>query len=154
MLDSGLAVASVQTMTEVIRSSFASPEFNMALLGALAVLALVLSTIGVYGLLAHLVTRQAHEIGIRMALGAKPLDVFGLVLGRGARLIGAGTAFGLLAALGLTRLMKGLLYGVSALDPLTFIVVLFVLFFVGLLACYLPARRATKVDPMVALRYE
>ena len=154
ILDPDLAVAGVQTMTEVIRSSFASPEFNMALLGALAALALVLSAIGVYGLLAHVVTRQAHEIGIRMALGAEPQHVFGLVLGRGARLIGAGAAFGLLAALGLTRLMKGLLYGVTALDPLTFVAVLFVLFFVGLLACYLPARRATKVDPMVALRFE
>jgi putative ABC transport system permease protein len=154
LLDTDLAVATVRTMTEVISSSFAGTEFNMALLGVLAGLALVLSAIGVYGVLAHVVTRQAHEIGIRMALGAKPQDVLGLVLSRGARLIGVGTAFGLLAALGLTQLMKGLLYGVSALDPLTFVAVLFVLFFVGLLASYLPARWAMKVDPMVALRYE
>jgi putative ABC transport system permease protein len=154
MLDPDLAVASIQTMTEVISSSFAGPGFSMALLGTLAVLALVLSAIGVYGVLAHVVTRKAQEIGIRIALGAKPQDVLSLVLGRGARLIGIGVAFGLLAALGLTQLMKGLLYGVTALDPLTFVAVLFVLYSVGLLACYLPARRATKVDPMVALRYE
>jgi putative ABC transport system permease protein len=154
MLDPDLAVASIQTMTEVIRSSFAGPEFNMLLIGALAALALLLSAIGVYGVLAHVVTRQAHEIGIRLALGARPQDVFGLVLGRGVRLIGAGAAFGVLAALGLTQLMKGLLYGVTALDPPTFFAVPLVLFLVGLWACYLPARRATKVDPMEALRYE
>jgi len=126
----------------------------MLLIGALAVLALLLSAIGVYGVLAHVVTRQAHEIGIRMALGAKPQDVLSFILRRGVRLIGVGMAFGLLAALGLAQLMKGLLYGVGALDPPTFFAVPLVLFLVGLLACYLPARRATKVDPMAALRHE
>lgn len=153
-LDPDLAVAGIRTMTEVISSSFAGPEFNMVMLGALAGLALFLSAIGVYGVLAYLVAQQTHEIGIRMALGAKPRDVLRLILGRGARLAGVGAGLGLVAALALTRLMKGLLYGVSAIDPLTFASVVALLTVVALLASYLPARRATRVDPMVALRYE
>jgi putative ABC transport system permease protein len=153
-LDPELAGASIRTMTQVIRSSFAGPEFNTVLLGALAGLALFLAAIGIYGVLAYIVTQQTHEIGIRMALGASPRDVLRLVLGRGARLAGIGAAFGLAAALGLTHLMKGLLYGVSAMDPLTFVGVVGLLVAVGLLASYLPARRAMRVDPMTALRYE
>ncbi|MHB8410852.1 MAG: ADOP family duplicated permease [Candidatus Acidiferrales bacterium] len=153
-LDPDLAVANIRTMTQVISSSIAGPEFNTVLLGALASLALFLSAIGIYGVLAYAVAQQTHEIGIRMALGARPKDVLSLILGRGARLAGMGTAFGIAAALGLTRLMKGLLYGVSAMDPLTFVGVVIVLVAVGLLASYIPARRAMRVDPMVALRYE
>ncbi|MGB7283598.1 MAG: FtsX-like permease family protein [Candidatus Acidiferrum sp.] len=138
----------------MISSSVAGPEFNTVLLGALAGLALFLSAIGIYGVLAYVVAQQTHEIGIRMSLGAKPRDVLGLILGRGARLAGMGAGFGLAAALVLTRLMKGLLYGVSAMDPLTFVCVVILLVAAGLLASYIPARRATKVDPMVALRYE
>ena len=153
-LDPDLAIASIRTMTEVISSSFVGPEFDTVLLGVLAGLALFLSAIGVYGVLAYAVAQQTHEIGVRIALGAKPRDVLGLTLGRGARLAGIGAGCGLAAALSLTHLMKGLLYGVGPMDPLTFAGVVILLVAVGLLASYLPARRATRVDPMVALRYE
>jgi predicted permease len=153
-LDPDLAVASIRTMTEVVSSSFAGPEFNMIMIGVLAGLALFLSAIGVYGVLAYVVAQQTHEIGVRMALGAKQGDVLRLIVGRGARLAGIGALFGLAAALALTRLMKGMLYGVSAIDPLTFAGVVGLLAIVALLASYIPARRATKVDPMIALRYE
>jgi putative ABC transport system permease protein len=153
-LDPDLAVADIRTMTQVINSSFAGPAFNMEMLGALAALALFLSAIGVYGVLAYVVAQQTHEIGVRMALGAKPRDVLRLILNRGARLAAIGAGFGLVAAVGLTRLMKGLLYGVSAIDPVTFASVVGLLTLVALLASYIPARRATRVDPMVALRYQ
>ena len=153
-LDPDLAVANIRTMTQVISSSIAGPEFNTVLLGVLASLALFLSAIGVYGVLAYAVAQQTHEIGIRMALGAEPRDVLGLVLGRGARLAAMGAGLGLASALGLTHLMKGLLYGVSATDPPTIVGVVILLVAVVLLASYIPARRAMRVDPMVALRYE
>ena len=153
-LNPDLAVANIRTMTQVISASFAGPEFNTVLLGALASLALFLSAIGIYGVLAYAIAQQTHEIGIRIALGANPRDVLGLILGRGARLAGIGAGVGLAAALALTRLMKGLLYGVSAMDPLTFVGVVILLIAVGLLASYIPARRAMRVDPMVALRHE
>jgi predicted permease len=153
-LDPDLAVTGIQTMTQVISSSVAGPEFNMGMIGALAGLALFLSAIGVYGVLAYVVAQQTHEIGVRMALGAKPGDVLRLIVGRGARLAGVGALFGLGAALALTRLIKSMLYGVSAIDPLTFAGVVALLTIVALLASYIPARRATKVDPMIALRYE
>jgi predicted permease len=153
-LDPDLAAANIQTMTQVISSSSIGPEFNTVLLGVLAGFALLLSAIGVYGVLAYVVVRQTHEIGIRMALGGKPADVFGLILGRGARLAGMGAGFGLVAALGLTHLMKGLLYGVSAVDPLAFIGAVIVLVAIALLASYIPACRAMRVDPAVALRHE
>jgi putative ABC transport system permease protein len=153
-LDPDLAVADIRTMTQVINSSFAGPAFNMEMLGALAALALFLSATGVYGVLAYVVAQQTHEIGVRMALGAKPRDVLRLILNRGARLAAIGAGFGLVAAVGLTRLMKGLLYGVSAIDPVTFASVVGLLTLVALLASYIPARRATRVDPMIALRYQ
>jgi ABC-type lipoprotein release transport system permease subunit len=118
----------------------------------LARLALFLSAIEVYGVLAYVVAQQAHEIGVRMTLGAKQGEVLRLIVGTGARLAAIGALFGL--ALALTRLMKGMLYGVSAIDPLTFAGVVGLLTIVALLASYIPARRATKVDPMIALRYE
>ncbi len=153
-LDPQLAVAKIRTMEQGMASSVAAPKFNTFVLGLFAFLALFLATIGIYGVLAYAVAQQTHEIGIRMALGAQRRDVMQLILVQGARLALAGVAIGLLAAFGLTRLMSSLLYGISASDPLTFAAVAIVLVAVALLACYIPAYRAMRVDPMVALRYE
>jgi len=153
-LDPGLAVAKIHTMDQEMASSVAAPKFNTFVLGLFAFLALFLAAIGIYGVLAYAVAQQSHEIGIRMALGAQRRDVMRLILVRGARLALAGLAIGTLAAFGLTRLMASLLYGISASDPLTFAAVAIVLLAVALLACYIPSRRAMRVDPMIALRYE
>ena len=153
-LDPDLAVTGIHTMTEVISSSVAGPKFNTALLAALAALALFLSAIGVYGVLAYVVAQQTHEIGIRLALGATRNGILRLVLIRGAKLTLAGISLGVIAALILTRLMRNLLFQVSPTDPFTFAGVALLLMLVALAACYIPARRAMKVDPMVALRYE
>ena len=143
-----------QTMNEVIADSLAARRFSMILLGSFALVALVLASVGIYGVLAYLVGQRTHEIGIRMALGAGRYEVLRLVVGQGAKMTLLGVALGLAAAMGLTRLMSDMLYGVSATDPLTFIAVALLLILVALAACYIPARRATKVDPMVALRHE
>jgi len=143
-----------QTMNEVIADSLAARRFSMILLGSFALVALVLASVGIYGVLAYLVGQRTHEIGIRMALGAGRYHVLRLVVGQGAKMALLGVALGLAAAMGLTRLMSDMLYGVSATDPLTFTAVAILLLLVALVACYIPARRATKVDPMVALRYE
>jgi predicted permease len=147
-------IYSAQTMNEVIAGSLAARRFSMILLGSFALVALLLASVGIYGVLAYLVGQRTHEIGIRMALGAGRYDVIRLVLGQGAKMALLGVALGLAAAMGLTRLMSGMLYGVSATDPLTFTAVAILLILVALVACYIPAWRATKVDPMVALRYE
>jgi len=153
-LDPQLAVGNIKTMTQLVASSVAGPQFNTVLLGIFAGLALFLAAIGVYGVLAYSVAQQTHEIGIRMALGAQPRDLLRLILKQGARLTFLGIGIGLLAAFSLTRLMASLLYGVSPTDPVTFAAVAIVLATVALVACYVPARRAMRVDPMVALRYE
>ena len=153
-IDAALPVAYVLPMQEVIGSSMAQPRFRTRLLSLFGAAALLLAAIGIYGVLAYTVAQQTREIGIRMALGANPATVLRLVLGRGLRLAGAGTAIGVLAALLLTQLLKSLLFDVSATDPLTFAAVAALLLGVALLACYVPARRAMRVDPMVALRYE
>ncbi len=143
-----------QSMDQIIADSLAQRRFSMILLGGFAALALLLASVGIYGVISHVVGQRTHEIGIRMALGARRPDVLRLVLVGAGRLAMIGVAIGLVAALGLTRLMGNLLYGVSPRDPLTFIAVPAILISVALLASYLPARRATKVDPMTALRYE
>jgi len=150
-------VYKVRTMQEIASQSMSSQRFPMILLGAFAALALLLASVGIYGVISYSVTRRVHEIGIRMALGAEKQDVFQMVIGQGLRLALAGLAIGVAAALILTRLLSsfsGLLYGVRASDPVTFVTVSLLLTGVAGFACYIPARRATKVDPMVALRYE
>jgi predicted permease len=143
-----------ETMDSIIATTLAPRRFSMILLGVFAGLALCLSSIGVYGVVSYLVGRRTHEIGLRMALGARQTDVLRLILGRGAKMALAGVVVGIAAALGLTQLMAKMLYGVSPADPLTFVGVALVLTLVALAACYVPARRAMRVDPMVALRHE
>jgi predicted permease len=139
---------------EVVARSIASQRFSLILLGAFAGLALLLAGIGIYGVLSYLVGQRTHEIGVRMALGAQRFDVLRMVLQNGARMTLAGTAIGIVAALGLTQLMASMLFGVRPTDPVTFGLVTVVLCGIALFACYLPARRAAKVDPMAALHYE
>jgi len=141
-------------MEEVVANSIATKRFSMILLGVFAGLALLLSAVGIYGVVSYLVGQRLREIGLRMALGAQRNDVLRLVLGEGAKMALIGVGFGLAGALVLTRFIRQMLYGVSATDPITFIGVATVLTFVALAACYFPARRAMRVDPIVALRYE
>jgi predicted permease len=143
-----------QTMDSLVAASVASQRFTMILLTVFAALAMVLASVGIYGVISYVVGQRAHEIGIRMALGARPADIMRLILGRGGKLAALGIAIGLTAALGLTRLMASMLYGVGASDPLTFGGVALLLTLVALTACYVPARRASKVDPTEALRCE
>jgi putative ABC transport system permease protein len=146
-----------QTMAEIVSESMSPQRFPLILLGSFASLALLLASIGIYGVISYSVTQRAHEIGIRMALGAEKRDVFRMVVVQGLSLAFAGLVIGVTAALVLTRLLLSfshLLYGVGASDPATLASVSAVLIGVAILACYLPARRAMRVDPMVALRYE
>jgi predicted permease len=152
--DSKALMFHTQTMDSVVAHSLASQRFAMVLLAVFAALALILASIGIYGVISYIVGQRTHEIGLRVALGAQPADVLKMVLGQGARLAVTGVVFGLAIAVGLTRLMSKILYGVSATDPLTFAVVAIVLTLVALAACYIPARRAVRVDSIVALRYE
>jgi len=142
------------TMESAIADSLAQRRFVMVLLGAFAGLALLLATVGIYGVIAYVVAQRTQEIGIRMALGAQRTDVLRLMLWEGTRMALVGVAIGIAGALALTRLMSKVLYGVSATDPLTFSGVALVLMLVAIAACYIPARRATRVDPMRALRTE
>ncbi len=153
-LDSGLSLFRVRTMQQVVTDNMQDTSLQTVLLGTFAALALLLAAVGIYGVMAYLVTRRTHEIGIRMALGALQSDILRLVLGHGVKLTVVGVFVGSAGALALTQLLTHLLFGVSARDPLTFLGVAGVLMAVGLAACYVPARRATRVDPMVALRYE
>ncbi len=147
-------VYSAQTMNEVIADSLATRRFTMQILGLFAALALLLSSVGIYGVVSYVVGQRSHEIGIRMALGAQRSHILKLILSHGARMAAAGVGIGLVAAFGLTHLMAKMLFGISATDPVTFIGVSILLIVVALAACCIPARRATRVDPMVALRYE
>jgi putative ABC transport system permease protein len=153
-LDSTLAVYHVRTMNEVIADSMQDTSIQAFLLGVFAGLALLLAAVGLYGVMAYLVTQRTHELGIRVALGAQQRDVLRLVLAQGAKLTILGIVIGLVGAFALTRLLAALLFGVGARDPLTFAAVSLVLAAVALVACYIPARRAARVDPVVALRHE
>jgi predicted permease len=153
-LDSNLALTNVQTIGEVIDQGLWAPRMGAALLAVFGGLALILAIIGVYGVLSYSVNQQIREIGIRMAMGAQTGRVLRLVVGQGMRLAGAGLILGLLVAFAAMRVLGSLLFGVSAHDPLTFAAVSLVLALAAVLACYIPARRATKVDPIIALRYE
>jgi len=153
-LDPNQPVANIRTMTDVVAGTVAPRRFNMLLFTLFAALALLLATLGIYGVMAYSVAQRTHEIGVRMALGAQPGDVLRLVIGKGMTLTLIGVALGIAIALALTRLMATLLFGVSPTDLITFAAVSAFLIVIALLACYLPARRATKVDPLVALRYE
>lgn len=153
-LDSEEPVTHVMTMDEVLAESISDWRFYMRLLGIFAGMALLLALIGIYGVMSYYVNQRVHEIGIRMALGAQRTDVLGMVGKLGLKLAGVGVTIGVLLALGLTRLISGFLYGVKPSDPVTYAAVAVALVAVALLACYVPARRAMRVDPMVALRYE
>jgi putative ABC transport system permease protein len=153
-IDSNVPITDLQPMTEVVARSISQPRSTMLMLTAFAVIGLILGIIGIYGVIAYSVAQRTHEIGVRMALGAQSHDVLRLVLGQGLRLILAGAALGLGGAFVLTRLMSSILFGVSASDPATFAVVTLFLTAVAFLASYIPARRAAKLSPMTALRYE
>ncbi len=153
-IDPNQPISNVSTLEKVVDDSMAQRRLNMLLMGLFGGLAMLLSAVGIYGLLSHSVTQRTQEMGIRMALGAQVSDVLKLVLRQGMMLALAGVAIGLIGAFALTRLIRGLLFGVTPNDATTFIVVAAVLTIVALLACYIPARRATKVDPLIALRYE
>jgi putative ABC transport system permease protein len=149
--DPDQAVFSIRTMDQLLADSIALRRFSMLLLGIFALLALLLAAIGIYGVLAHAVVQRTHEIGIRMALGAQMRDVLGLILRHGMMLTALGVLAGIAGALGATRLLANLLYGVTASDPATFVTIALLLGAVAFLACYLPARRAAKLDPVIAL---
>ena len=153
-IDPNQPISNISTLDKVVDDSIAPRRLNMLLMGLFGGLAMLLSAVGIYGLLSHAVTQRTQEMGIRMALGAQVSDVLKLVLRQGMMLAIAGEVIGLVGAFALTRLMRGLLFGVTPNDATTFVVVAGVLAVVALLACYVPARRATKVDPLVALRYE
>ncbi len=153
-LDPALAIADVKTMETRIDDSLAPQRFDLSLLGLFAGLAIFLAAVGVYGMMSYSVAQRSHEIGVRIALGAQPAGVLGMVVREGLKLTLAGAAIGVVAALALTQLMGSLLYGVTAHDPLTFAGVVALICAVSIAACYIPARRAANVDPMVALRYE
>ena len=144
----------LQSLDELLRLSLAERRLNMFLLGLFAGLAMILAAVGLYGVMSYSVSQRTHEIGIRIAVGARPGDVLRLVMGQGARLASLGLGVGILSALALTRLMKSLLFGVTATDPATLAAAVLLGMAVVLLACLVPACRAMRVDPMVALRDE
>jgi ABC-type antimicrobial peptide transport system permease subunit len=153
-LDRDLPVTEIRTMDEILDTAAAEPRFTTSLLAALSAIALVLAIVGIYGVIAYSVAERTQEMGIRMALGAERVDILRLVLRQGLMLAVSGIAIGLAASLALTRLLGSLLYRVSTTDPLTFVFGAVLFAAVALVASYVPARRAMRVDPLIALRYE
>src|ERR1041384_2290699 len=153
-VDKSVPVSNVQMMDHVVSASITQPRFNLFLLGLFSTVAMLLSAAGIYGVTAYSVTQRTHELGIRIALGAQVGDVLKMILGQGMVVIGIGLVIGLAAAFALVRLLRSFLFGVGEKDPFTFVAITVLLLLVALLACYIPARRATKVDPLEALRYE
>ena len=153
-IDPTQPVYELKTLDQALSDSIAPRRFNLFLLGTFAAVALLMAVIGIYGVMAFWVTQRSHEIGIRMALGARKWDVLAMVVGQGLKMAGIGLGIGMVGALALTRFLASLLYGVKPTDPETFVAVALILTAVAIVASYIPARRATKVDPMVALRYE
>jgi ABC-type antimicrobial peptide transport system permease subunit len=153
-IDANLPITNVTTLAEQVSNSMGPQRLISALTVLFGIVGLALACVGLYGIMAYNVARRTHELGVRMALGAQKGEILKMIMGHGLRLTLIGLAIGAAGALALTRLMTNLLYGVKPSDPLTFIAVSVLLALVALLACYIPARRAIKVDPMVALRYE
>jgi putative ABC transport system permease protein len=152
--DPQMPLASVRPLTQVISASYQAQQFMLLMMSLFAALALVLTAVGMYGMLSYQVSQRTNEIGIRIALGARPRDVLWLVVGQGLRLTFIGMLIGLAAAYGLTRLIANLLFGVSATDPVTFVAITSMLALVALMACWIPVWRATKVNPLIAIKYE
>jgi len=153
-IDKNLAFTNAQTVQQILGQGLWAARMGAALLGLFGALAMILASIGIYGVLAYSVAQRTSEIGLRMALGAQPRQVLSLVLRQGMLLALIGAAVGIVVALPVARMAAGLLYGVSATDPLTYVGITLLLMGVALLACYLPARRATRIDPLVALRVD
>ncbi|MGH9939628.1 MAG: FtsX-like permease family protein, partial [Blastocatellia bacterium] len=153
-LDPTLPISGLKTMEQIVYERSTPKRIMTAMMGVFAVFALLMAGAGLYAVMAYAVSRRTHEIGVRLALGARPRDILRMITGQGLKLTLAGLAFGLVGAFALTRLMKGLLFGVSPADPFTFALIATLLAAVALLACYLPARRAARVDPLIALRHE
>jgi ABC-type antimicrobial peptide transport system permease subunit len=153
-VNASLPLASVQTMRDIYDHSLAQASFTLVMLGIAGAMALMLGVIGIYGVISYAVSQKRREIGIRLALGAQPMELQRMFAGQGLALAGIGAVIGLGAAIGLTRLMESLLFGISPLDPVTYTLVPFVLIAAAMLASYLPARRAAAVDPVEALRAE
>jgi putative ABC transport system permease protein len=153
-IDNQLPVTQVFTMSDVLAASLDHQRFNLMLLGIFAAVALALAVVGIYGVMSYAITQRTNEIGIRVALGAQHRNILWLILGQGFRLALVGGTLGIVASFAVTRYMSHLLFGISPRDPQTFVAIPLALFAVALLACYIPARRAMRVDPIVALRYE
>lgn len=153
-VDKLTAITRVRTLEELVSASVAEPRFYTLLLALFAAIALALAVIGIYGVMAYAVSRRTHEIGIRLALGAEPGRILRMILNQGLILILTGAVIGLIGAMALTRMMSQLLFGVSATDPAVFAIISLLLIAFALVACFLPARKATQIDPLAALRHE
>ena len=153
-MDPDMPTYSSKTIEDYLDGTLSVPRFNTVLLALFAGLAMILTAVGLYGVISYTVAQRTHEIGIRMALGAKPKDMMKLIIGQGMKLGVTGVAIGIAIAMGLTHFLSSMLFGITATDPVSFAAVIVMLLLVVVMACYVPARRAMRVDPMIALRHE